>query len=260
MIISYEGTRYLGWQKQAGQCSDRTIQGKLENVLSKLTGQEVQVIGSGRTDAGVHALAQTVNVHLDIQMTSEQLKDYLNQYLPEDIGVSSVKIASDRFHSRLNALEKIYCYRIYLGEGKPVFLRKYVWELAQIKKSLGLGERALPAHDYPLDLSAMQQAASLMVGPHDFAAFCANRRMKKSTVRSVSEITFNRIGLEELHILFTGNGFLHHMVRIMTGTLLEVGLGIREADSINQLIQSKKRELAGTTAAAKGLTLMEVRY
>lgn len=240
MKISYDGTRYQGWERQKN--TDMTIQGKIEAVLSVMEGSSVEIIGSGRTDAGVHAKGQVANVHMSTDKTPEEIKDYLNHYLPEDICVEEVRVASERFHSRYNALGKTYRYTCYVGKGKPVFDRKYVYRVEE-----------------PLDLVKMRRAAADLVGTHDFAGFCSNPKRKKSTVRCVDSIS---IELQEDYLVFTyhGNGFLHHMVRILTGTLLEVGMGKRDPQSMPELLESKKRALAGFTAPAQGLCMMEVDY
>ena len=238
--IAYDGTRFFGWEHQPG--TQMTIQGKLETVLSRMCGEEVEVIGAGRTDAGVHARNMTANAHMETDLDEEEIRDYLNRYLPEDIAVKEVKIASPRFHSRYRAVGKTYRYTCHVGADKPVFDRKYVWRLEQVP-----------------DVEAMKKAASYLTGTHDFAGFCGNPRMKKSTVRTVDRIDITLKG-SYLTLTYHGNGFLQYMVRILTGTLIEVGLGQREADSIPSLIEAKDRRLAGATAPACGLCLMQVDY
>lgn len=239
-ILSYDGTRYYGWEHQPN--TEMTIQGKLERVLSRMTDSEVEVIGAGRTDAGVHAKGMMANARLETRMTEEEIRDYMNAYLPEDICVNEVRIASDRFHSRYNALGKTYCYTCYVGNRKPVFQRKYVHILEREP-----------------DIEAMRRAAEYLTGTHDYASFCSNPRMKKSTVRKVDRIEIERSG-SFLNLTFHGSGFLQHMVRILTGTLLEVGYGKRTPESMKELLEAKKRALAGPTAPAKGLCLMRVDY
>ncbi len=240
MIVAYDGTRYYGWEHQPN--TDMTIQGKLESVLSRMTGVPVEVIGAGRTDAGVHAKGMTANAHLDTDRTPEEICAYLNRYLPEDICVREVRQASMRFHSRYNARGKTYCYTCYVGAQKPVFDRKYVYVPEKIP-----------------DVERMRQAARYLMGQHDFASFCANSRMKKSTARIVDQIEIVQRGAY-LYLNFHGTGFLQHMVRIMTGTLLEVGFGVRTPESMPELIGAKSRSLAGFTAPAKGLCLIRVDY
>lgn len=247
VIVQYDGTRYEGWQKQ--KSTGNTIQGKLEEILSRMLETKVEVHGAGRTDSGVHAAGQTANFQLPDSWVREHGKgdvekiwEYLNQYLPEDIAIVSLKRASDRFHSRLNAKEKVYRYRISTSTVSNVFERKYIYPL---------NER--------LDVDKMKKAADLLTGTKDFKSFCGNKNLKKSTVRYIASITFKE-GDGELSITFTGNGFLHNMVRILTGTLIEVGQGKREPESMSEILESQDRTRAGVTAPARGLTLMKVIY
>lgn len=240
MVLQYEGTRYQGWQRQ--ESTENTIQGKLELLLSKMCGKKVEIQGSGRTDAGVHAMGQVANAHLDTDMTADEVLAYMNQYLPEDIGVISVEEVPERFHSRLNAKGKTYCYQVINDDLPHVFVRRY-------------------AYKYPekLDIAAMEEAAGLLCGTHDFAAFTSTKKSKKSTVRTIDEIRITRKD-DLLLFTFSGNGFLFHMVRILMGTLLEVGSGKKTAEDIEKILNAGKRELAGPLVPALGLTLVEVRY
>lgn len=240
MVIAYDGSRYNGWQKQ-GNTKD-TIQGKLEKVLEKLEGREVEVIGAGRTDAGVHALGQVANVKLESEINGETLLQYLNQYLPEDIAVLSVKEVPMRFHSRLNATEKTYLYRIYRSEIPNPFIRKYTVTITE-----------------ELDIEKMRMAAELLIGEHDFKSFCSLKKSKKSTIRTLYSIIIEEIE-EEIRISVRGNGFLYHMVRIIVGTLLEVGTGKKKPEEIEQILEKGERQAAGKTAPAHGLFLKEVKY
>lgn len=240
MILSYDGTRYYGWEHQP--TTDMTIQGKVETLLEKMVGSPVEVIGAGRTDAGVHAKAMVCNAHMDTDKTPDEILEYMNQYLPDDICVQEVRIASDRFHSRYNALGKTYCYTCYVGDRKPIFNRKYCY---------------IP--EEKVDVERMKKAAEYLIGTHDFASFCSNPKMKKSTVRKVDRIDIDQSG-SYLNLTFHGTGFLQHMVRILTGTLLEVGYGKRDPESIPALIEAKSRSLAGFTAPAKGLCMIKVDY
>ena len=237
--ICYDGTRYRGWQRLGN--SDNTIQGKLETALSRILGESVEISGSGRTDAGVHAKGQVANFHTESAMSCQEICKQLRTYLPEDIGILGVKDCADRFHARLNAKEKTYCYRIWNSDQPCVFERRYVYQLPE-----------------KLDLEAMRQAADYLLGEHDFAAFCGNSKMKKSTVRFIRSIELQRCG-EELQIFYTGDGFLQNMVRILTGTLIEVGRGERSVDSIPDLFGAKRSD-AGFLAPAQGLCLEEVFY
>ena len=237
--ICYDGTRYRGWQRLPGK--DDTIQGKLETCLSKILGQQIEISGSGRTDAGVHARGQVANFHCESSLPCDEILSQLRRYLPEDIGIYACKDCSPRFHARLNALEKTYCYRIWNSETPCVFDRRYVTVLPEA-----------------LDTAAMEQAARYLLGEHDFSAFCGNPKFKKSTVRYIRSVTIDRMG-EEIRISFTGNGFIHNQVRIMVGTLIEVGRGERSVDSIPTLFGGKRSD-AGFLAPAQGLCLMEVTY
>lgn len=279
MKIRYDGTRFQGWESQPGV--EMTIEGKIETVLRRMledemgegaltsektslktlgkisgedaadnndntalinAGMPVKVIASGRTDAGVHAIGQVANVHLDTDMTAADIQSYLNRYLPDDIAIEDLKDASERFHARYNALGKTYRYTCYYGDSKPVFDRKYVNVL-----------------DQEPDVRAMRQAAEYLIGTHDFKSFCANPRMRKSTVRCVDSIEIEKEG-PYIRMYFHGNGFLQNMVRILSGTLLEVGFGRMTPERVGEVLEAKDRKLAGPTAKAQGLCLMEVDY
>lgn len=240
VILQYEGTRYQGWQKQ--ESTQNTIQGRLERLLSRLAQAPVQVQASGRTDAGVHALGQVANFHMDTALSPQELMRQMNLYLPEDIGVVDICEVPERFHSRLNAKEKTYCYRVLNSEIPHIFDRRYVY--------------VRPGR---LDLEAMRQAAAFLEGIHDFQAFTSAKRSRKSTVRRIDSIQIQRVG-EEIRFTFTGNGFLFHMVRILMGTLLEVGSGQRKPEEMARLLESGSREQAGELVPACGLVLVEVKY
>jgi tRNA pseudouridine38-40 synthase len=237
--ICYDGTRYNGWQRQTSH--DNTIQGKIETALSRILGEPIEISASGRTDTGVHARGQVANFHTDSTVVCDDLLAELRKYLPEDIGIYSCREVSPRFHARLNALEKTYQYRLWNSCAPCVFDRRFVAVMEE-----------------KLDVATMNEAAQLFLGTHDFSAFCANKKMKKSTVRTIKSFTVERVG-EEVRFTVTGNGFLHNMVRILVGTLVEVGRGEREMDSIPALFGGK-REQAGFLAPGKGLCLMEVQY
>jgi len=239
LLIEYDGTRYYGWQRQPGR---ETIQGKLENVLSLMCEKDVEVIGAGRTDAGVHAKGMTANAVLETELSEEEIRDYLNRYLPDDIAVKEVREASPRFHARYNAVGKTYCYTCYDGAVKSVFDRKYCTRLEESP-----------------DLDKMRDAVQILVGEHDFRNFCTNPRMKKSTVRRVDSIEIRR---REDYIIFTfhGTGFLQNMVRIMVGTLLETGCGRMTCGQIKAVLEAEERQKAGPTAPAQGLCLISVDY
>ncbi len=240
LLIQYDGTRYNGWQSQ--EHTEQTIQGKLTKVLERMLGEEIDLQGSGRTDAGVHAAGQTANFRTRSEVSCEEILDYVNRYLPEDIAVSEVTEADLRFHSRLHACRKTYVYRIWNSVIPNVFERKYMYQVKE-----------------PLYVEQMRQAADLLEGTHDFRAFCANGRTKKSTVRTLEQIKIERRE-RELSLHFTGNGFLYHMVRILTGTLLEVGMGKRDPEEMTHILASLDRKEAGPMAPAQGLCLWNVVY
>ena len=238
--ISYDGTRYFGWEHQPN--TPLTIQGKLEDVLSRLCQDTVEVIGAGRTDAGVHARAMTANAFLDTALSDEEILAYMNRYLPEDICVTDIKAVSDRFHSRYKATGKTYRYTCYSGPRKPVFNRRYVTVL-----------------DCAVSLPLMQEAAGFITGTHDFFSFCSNPHMKKSTVRTVDELSIRE---NDGYYIFTvhGDGFLQNMVRIIVGTLIEAGKGKIKPGDIPGIIAARDRTKAGPTMPPQGLTLMKVDY
>ena len=237
--ICYDGTRYRGWQRLGGE--ENTIQGKLETALSRILGEPIEISGSGRTDAGVHAEGQVANFHCESTMPTDEILFQLRRYLPEDIGIYSCRECAERFHARLNAAGKTYRYRIWNSDKPCVFQRRFVAVMPE-----------------KLDLEAMGKAAAYLLGQHDFSAFCGNPRFKKSTVRTVHSVDIIRAG-EEIQITVTGNGFLHNMVRIMVGTLIEVGRGERSVDSIPALFGGKRAD-AGFLVPPQGLCLMEVEY
>lgn len=240
ITIQYDGTRYKGWQVQ--KSTDMTIQGKIQDVLSTMTGHEIEVIGSGRTDAGVHAYGQVANFHVPEHFSAQEIFEYLNHYLPMDIAVLNIEEVDERFHARFHATSKTYVYRIHTSLIPNVFERKYMYTYTEL-----------------LDVALMKKAAQRMIGTHDFAAFCGNKKMKKSTVRTVTAIDI----LEkenEIQISYTGDGFLQQMIRIMTGTLIEVGNGTKRVEDIQQILESRIRENAGFTVPPEGLILKNAIY
>lgn len=240
ITVSYDGTRYSGWESHSS--NDMTIQGRIENVLTRLAESPVKLIGAGRTDAGVHALGMIANFTINTTLSTHELRNYLNRYLPEDICIKEVTKAAERFHSRYNAIGKTYRYTCYNGSLKPVFDRKYVYILENTP-----------------DIDKMRMAAGLLIGTHDFASFCGNARIKKSTIRTINSIEILKNG-DYITFTYHGNGFLQYMVRIITGTLLEVGYGMRTPESMTELIESRHRALAGITVPACGLCLVKVDY
>ncbi|MBQ7049198.1 MAG: tRNA pseudouridine(38-40) synthase TruA [Firmicutes bacterium] len=240
LTIQYVGTRYDGWQRQGN--TDNTIQGKLETLLSRLFGFPVEIIGSGRTDAGAHAFGQVANFHVPVDMSTQEILEYMNQYLPKDIAVSSVEKVDDRFHSRFNVKRKTYQYRIWNSYISNVFEKNFVYEVTDT-----------------LDVDRMKEAALYLIGEHDFKAFCSNKRMKKSTVRTIYEINIEELE-PEIRITITGNGFLYNMVRIIVGTLLEIGMGEKKPSDVPAMLAGKDRRTTGYTVPPSGLMLMEVEY
>lgn len=240
MVIAYDGSRYNGWQRQ--DHTENTIQGKLEQLLCRMTGEQIEIHGSGRTDGGVHAHGQVANFKTNSPMSVKEMMTYMNEYLPMDIGILEVKDASDRFHSRLNVKRKTYCYHIWNSPVPNVFLRKYSYQIPE-----------------SLNISQMEKASQYLLGTHDFKSFCSRKKMKKSTVRMIESIQMKREG-NEIIITYKGNGFLYNMVRILTGTLIEVGLGRKKPEDIPEILEAKNRERAGFTAPAQGLFLEKVDY
>ena len=240
LIIEYDGGRYLGWQRQ--NKTERTIQGKIEAVLSRMVGVPVEVVGSGRTDAGVHALGQVANCRLDTDWTLEEIQEYLNHYLPEDIVVKELEEAEDRFHARHNAQGRRYVYRIWNHRVPSALERRYSYHVPQ-----------------RLDLDSMRQAAAKLVGTHDFIAFSSLKKRRKSTIRHIDRVDIEREG-PWVTISIVGNGFLRHMVRIIVGTLLEVGLGKEPPEYVDEIFLAGHRREAGVTVPPQGLFLAEVYY
>jgi len=240
LVIQYDGSKYRGWQKLGD--SDKTIQGKLENVLSEMTKEKIELIGSGRTDAGVHAFKQVANFHTESEMSEEDMLDYLYRYLPQDIVVTEVKEVDEKFHSRYHAKGKKYLYRIWNAKRHNPFLRKYCTHVPE-----------------PLDINLMRKATKHLVGEHDFSSFTSLKSKNKSKVREIFSIEIQKEN-EIVEIMFYGDGFLYNMARIMAGTLIEVGAGRMNADSIPEILAKKDRSLAGPKAPCSGLILYDVEY
>lgn len=240
ILVQYDGTRYKGWQVQ--NSTEETIQGKLQHVLETIVGHPVEVIGSGRTDAGVHASGQVANFHTNCSKKKEELLQKLNEYLPQDIAVIEIAEVDERFHSRFQAVTKTYRYRIQTSAISNVFERKYMYEYL-----------------LPLDVLSMQEAAKYLIGKHDFRAFCGNKKMKKSTIRTIYDIQIERNN-HEIAMVYTGDGFLQNMIRILTGTLIEIGDGRRNVEEIEKILESKDRTQAGYTVPPQGLILEQVTY
>lgn len=203
MTIRYDGSRYKGFQRLKD--NDMTIQGKIEDVLSKMANESIEIIGSGRTDMGVHAYGQVANFKTASNLSVDKMKTYLYEYLPEDIVITSLEEVDGRFHSRYNAKSKVYLYKIYNNKFHDPFLRKYTTHIPK-----------------KLDIELMKEASEYFIGEHDFTSFASSKSKKKSNVRTIYSINITETnGLVEIY--FEGNGFLYNMVRIMTGALIDVG-------------------------------------
>lgn len=250
IILEYDGTKYNGWQKQGN--TDNTIQGKLENTLSRYFNQPIEIHGSGRTDAGVHAKGQVANFKIDtnllptdLSLAEADLTNILNNYFPEDIRIISLREADIRFHARLNAKKKTYRYTICLSKKEPVFNRKYCMLVSN-----------------QLDIERMKSASKALLGTHDLLGF-SDTKTKKSTVRTIESISFSEQTINNdnyLIIDYTGDGFLYHTIRLITGTLLSIGLNEFDDVIIEQILSTKNRKQVPFMAPAKGLSLIEVEY
>ena len=243
LTLSYDGTNYAGWQIQSNA---ESIQSSLERALSMIAGSEVRVVGSGRTDAGVHALAQVASCRLDTRLTCEELLRAINGNLPIDIRVTEVQHAVDDFHALRDAVRKSYRYVIQDGRIHDVFQRGHCWFVP--------GE---------LDVSSMQRAGSYLTGRHDFASFQSAGSQRATTVREVYELDIRRRkGGQDCFIDFdiSANGFLYNMVRNIVGTLVEVGRGANNPEWVQVVLPALDRQAAGPTAPSQGLFLMRVNY
>jgi tRNA pseudouridine38-40 synthase len=239
-IISYDGSGFSGYQVQPNK---RTVQSVLESVLTKMhKGETVKVSGSGRTDAGVHAKGQVIHFDSPLMIPEDKWEKALNSLLPEDISVLSAVSVDESFHARFHALGKEYRYVLHLSSKRDPLQRKFAYH-----------------YPYRLNLDAMEQASKFFLGTHDFTSFCAAKTEVEDKVRTIESIDFTRVD-ELLTIRFVGNGFLYNMVRILVGTLLEVGSGERSPEDIPIILAHKDRRLSGKTAPAHGLYLWEVFY
>lgn len=252
LVVSYDGTNYNGFQSQPFR---NTVQDKLQEAIFLLTGESVKVTGSGRTDAGVHAWGQVVNFHTDSSIPIDRWQLALNARLPDDIVIRRAVELPEAFHARKGALRKTYRYTINNSRVPDVFRRRY-----QL------------FHPVPLDLSGMAEALKHVIGEHDFTSFCSRKAAKMSYVRTLMEAkivpdqnpspivpaSIARHGV--FHVELTGSGFLYNMVRIIVGTLLEIGEGKRDPEDMRRILEAKDRLAAGPTAPAQGLCLWEVVY
>ncbi|WP_407856332.1 tRNA pseudouridine(38-40) synthase TruA [Enterococcus hailinensis] len=240
LTIEYDGKRYLGWQRLGN--SEKTIQGKIESVITQMTTEKIEIIGSGRTDAGTHALGQVANFKTNSEMSLNDMLSFFNRYLPSDIVVKKVEEMPERFHARYNVKGKQYSYYVWNNPIPTAFERYHSFYFPQ-----------------KLDIAKMNEACEKLEGTHDFIGFSALKKSKKSTTRTIDSITIEQEG-NMLHFTFVGNGFLHKMVRILMGTILEIGAGKLPVTIIDEVLEQKVREAAGETAPAQGLFLDEVYY
>lgn len=240
LILQYDGSKYSGWQKQGN--TEKTIQGRLQSVLSKMTDEEIEIIGSGRTDAGVHAKGQVANFKTETKMSNKDIKNYLYKYLPEDIVVYSVRDEEERFHARYNAVSKTYTYKIWNNKYHDVFLRKYTTHIPD-----------------KLNIKEMIEASKYLVGEYDFTSFTTLKSKKKSKVREIYSIDIIKND-DLIEISISANGFLYNMVRIIVGTLIEVGLKNMKPGEVRNILNKKDRQQSGPTALPNGLSLDKVNY
>jgi tRNA pseudouridine38-40 synthase len=240
LLLSYDGTGFVGWQRQA---AGESVQGLLEDALAKIEGRAVTVHGAGRTDAGVHALGQVASFRLSSPIEDWQLWRALNAHLPGAIRVMELATVADDFHARFSASSKAYEYRIWNARVQPPFVRPYSWHVID-----------------RLDLAAMQEAARAIVGCHDFKGFRSARSVNHTTVREITSAGWRRGDDALLVFDIAGKGFLRYMVRSLVGTLVEIGRGHRSADEMARLLAAPDRSAAGKTAPALGLFLVKVDY
>ncbi len=238
-IVAYDGTDYSGFQVQPDQI---TVQGEIEAALHRLTGEVIQIAGSGRTDAGVHARGQVFHFDTLSHIPLDKWRFVLNNQLPDSITIQSVEEVDHSFHARFDVREKEYRYCIDNGEIPDVFRHRYADHIR-----------------HPLDTGLMQKAALFLVGEHDFTSFCSAKTHVEDKVRTIYDVRVERDG-NLVWVICRGNGFLYNMVRIIAGTLVEVGQGKREPAEIARILKALDREKAGKTAPAKGLTMWKVIY
>ena len=239
LVVAYDGTNYSGWQIQPNAV---TIEQVLDNAIKQLTKEDIHVTGASRTDAGVHAMGNVAVCKTNSTIPGRRWAYALNKYLPDDVVIQASWEVDENFHPRRCNTVKTYEYKILNTEFPFPKERNYSWHIP-----------------HSLDIENMNTAAQLLVGEHDFKSFCGNKKMKKTTVRTITDIGFRQQG-SRLHIYFTGNGFLQQMVRILTGTLIEVGMGKCEPGKMSDILRAQDRQAAGPTAPAQGLFLLNVEY
>ena len=240
LTLEYEGTRYLGWQRQP---QGMTIQQALEEAVAKVTGVETSVIGASRTDAGVHARGQVANFRTNSNLAVERFRGALNALLPRDIAVLSAEDAPEEFNSRFSACSKLYHYTIWNHPVRPALERDSCWHVR-----------------WKLDDGPAQEAAHALLGPHDFACFESSNAQSQTTVRTVTQASWERDGPHRIVFAIEADAFLYNMVRAIVGTLTDVARGKIPAERVAEIIASRDRRQAGRTAPPRGLCLMKVRY
>ena len=239
LTISYDGTNFFGWQKQADL---RTVQGEIEKSIEIIAGKNCELFGSGRTDAGVHALAQTAHFDLPVDIPVSKLADVLNSLLPGDISILKAEEVDKDFHARFSIKKKCYQYRVYNGNEKDPFM---CHRMGWVK--------------YPLNLQKMTEAGKLLVGKHDFKGFCSSATCTNDYVRKIFSIDITKDG-DFYYFDIVGNGFLYNMVRIIVGTLIDVGRGKLDIQNVRDALQNGDRSKAGVTMPAGGLYLKYTKY
>jgi len=240
MIVEYDGTRYHGWQRQANMI---TIQQVLEESIGTITQEKIRVIGSGRTDAGVHAINQVANFKTDSRIEVRNLLNGTNSLLPHDIVIKEISDVNETFHARYDARGKVYCYQIYNKPFRSALYRNYAWHIRE-----------------PLEIEKMKESAMLLKGTFDFSSFCAANCGIKNHVRTVLNIDIEKNTRNMITICIEANGFLKYMVRNIVGVLVDVGKGILSPLDVLRILEAKDRTQARITAPACGLFLKEVRY
>ena len=239
LTVAYDGTNYCGWQVQPNGI---TVQEVLNQCLSEFTGENIETIGASRTDAGVHALGNVAVFDTEMRMPGDKFSFALNQRLPEDIRIQKSEEVDADFHPRYVKSQKTYEYRI-LNCRFPIPTERFYSHFTYI----------------PLDVDKMKEAASYLIGEHDFKSFCGTGAQVKTTVRTVKEIQIEKSG-DRITIRITGEGFLYNMIRIIAGTLMDIGGGLYPPEKMKEILEAKDRKKAGPTAPARGLTLMEIQY
>ncbi|MBE7073715.1 MAG: tRNA pseudouridine(38-40) synthase TruA [Clostridiales bacterium] len=240
ITIQYDGTNYSGWQKQK---NEKTIQGEIENAIFLATGKNIEIFGSGRTDAGVHALHQTAHFDLDIPIPIEKLPQIINNRLPKDISILSAQEVDASFHARFDIKQKQYLYKIYQTKEKQPFIANY---FAFVKEKI--------------DIDKMRDCASLLIGEHSFKGFCSADTSATNFVRTIFDIDIQNVSENEIHIVVSGSGFLYNMVRILVGTMIDYSQDKLELNDVQQALTNGDREKAGQTMPPNGLYLYNTIY